>query len=73
MEKIEVMGIEIELQEEIRDDLEDTAWREEGETLVEYLEKKVASKWLVFAHEGANSTFSMKDVLEISCIQLAGE
>ena len=71
MKKIKVMGIEIELQEDTLAQLEDQA-ADEGGSLEMLLEMRVAHKWGLHCHKGVNTTFSLKDIFEIDCIDLAG-
>ena len=72
MATVEVLGVNIELADAVMDDLIERA-KDEGVSLDAYLDRKVGGKWAMHAHEGADTMLSIKDVLEIDCIGLAGE
>ena len=69
MEKIELSGMEIELQEDVAIELDNQA-SDNGESLVDYLERKIVSKWGDYVDM---KTLSIQEIIEIDCTHLAGE
>ena len=68
--KFEIMGVEIDLSSDTVAQLETHA-DDAGESLDVFLDRIVAGKWCMHTHKGADTMLSIKDVLEIDCIELA--